>query len=127
MAHIETQSPDIAMGVDSSDNKDEGAGEQGIMFGYACDETQVLMPAPIQYSHDILRSLAEARHLGDAPGLEPDSKSQITLKYEGGRPVRATSIVVSSQHTENFTVSDLREYVRGHFEQILPEGWMCPE
>ena len=96
--HVHSQSTDIAQGVDASGNKDEGAGDQGIMFGYACRETDVLMPAPIYYSHEILCSLAEARHSGAEPGLGPDSKSQVTLLYENGMPVRATSIVVSTQH-----------------------------
>jgi S-adenosylmethionine synthetase len=124
--HVHEQSLDIAMGVDAAGNKDEGAGDQGIMFGYACRETDVLMPAPIQFSHEILKSLATARHSGDAPGLEPDSKSQVTLLYENGKPVGASSVVVSTQHKENFSGDELREYVRGHVEAVLPEGWMCP-
>lgn len=125
--YVHAQSADIAMGVDSSSNKDEGAGDQGIMFGYACRETETLMPAPIKYSHDILESLAIARKAGDVKGLQPDSKSQITLLYENGLPVRATSIVVSTQHDEDFTGSELREYVRTHVEKIMPKGWMCPD
>ncbi|MCH8322493.1 MAG: methionine adenosyltransferase [Proteobacteria bacterium] len=126
-SYVHPQSEDIAIGVDASHNKDEGAGDQGIMFGYACTETDVLMPAPIQYAHEILRSMARDRHSGKAPGLEPDSKSQVSLQYEGGKPVRATSIVVSTQHKPDFTGSELREYIRGHVQEVLPEGWMCPE
>ncbi|NVJ99500.1 MAG: methionine adenosyltransferase [Alphaproteobacteria bacterium] len=125
--HLHEQSADIAVGVDASGNKDEGAGDQGIMFGYACDETESFMPAPIDFSHRILKSLAAARHSGEAPELEPDSKSQVTLRYVDGRPVGATSVVVSTQHKEGVSQSDLRELVRGHVESVLPEGWMCPE
>jgi len=125
--YLHHQSTDIAMGVDSSGNKDEGAGDQGIMFGYACTETESLMPAPIQYSHEILKSLAEARHSGAEPGLGPDSKSQVTLLYENDRPVRATSVVVSTQHDEALSTEQVREIVRPHVENVLPEGWMCPE
>ncbi len=126
-SYVHAQSADIAMGVDSSSNKDEGAGDQGIMFGYACRETDTLMPAPLKYSHDILESLAIARKSGAIKGLQPDSKSQITLLYENGQPVRATSIVVSTQHDEDFTGSELREYVRTHVEKVMPSGWMCPD
>lgn len=125
--YLHEQSSDIAMGVDAAGNKDEGAGDQGIMFGYACDETESLMPAPIDFSHRILKSLAAARHSGEAPELEPDSKSQVTLRYADGKPVGATSVVVSTQHKEGVTQAELRELVRGHVEKILPEGWMCPE
>jgi S-adenosylmethionine synthetase len=125
--YLHHQSSDIAMGVDASGNKDEGAGDQGIMFGYACTETDVLMPAPIHYSHAILKSLAEARHSGAEPGLGPDSKSQITLLYENDKPVRATSIVVSTQHDESLSQEQVREIVRPHVENVLPKGWMCPE
>ena len=125
--HVHSQSTDIAQGVDASGNKDEGAGDQGIMFGYACRETDVLMPAPIYYSHEILRSLAAARHAGAAPGLGPDSKSQVTLAYENGVPVRATSIVVSTQHVAELDQAAVKEIVRPHVEQVLPAGWMCPE
>ncbi len=126
-SYVHPQSEDIARGVDASGNKDEGAGDQGIMFGYACRETEALMPAPIQFAHDILRSMAADRHSGKAPGLEPDAKSQVSLQYENGEPVRATSIVVSTQHKPDFTGSELREYIRGHVLEVLPEGWMCPE
>lgn len=124
---IHAQSADIAMGVDAAGNKDEGAGDQGIMFGYACRETDVLMPAAIHYSHAILRSLAEARHSGAEPGLEPDSKSQVTLLYKDGKPVRATSVVVSTQHGEDLDQDEVRKIVRPHVENVLPKGWMCPE
>ena len=125
--HLHRQSDDIAMGVDAIGNKDEGAGDQGMMFGYACRETDVLMPAPIYFSHEILRSLAQARHSGEAPALGPDSKSQVTLLYANGQPVGATSVVVSTQHDANFTQHQVRELVRPHVEKVLPEGWMCPE
>ena len=124
---IHSQSPDIARGVDAAGNKDEGAGDQGIMFGFACTETAALMPAPIQFAHRILQSLAADRHAGKAPGLEPDAKSQVTLQYDNGVPVRATSIVVSTQHQETFTGKALRDFIRGHVEKVLPQGWMCPE
>ena len=108
-------------------NKDEGAGDQGIMFGYACRETAALMPAPIHFSHEILRSLAEARHGGTETGLGPDSKSQVTLEYRNGMPVRATSVVVSTQHHEDLDQDAVREIVRPHVERVLPQGWMCGE
>lgn len=125
--YLHEQSADIAQGVDASGNKDEGAGDQGIMFGYAVNETDVLMPAPIYYSHEILKRLAEVRHSGDEKGLGPDSKSQVTLAYENGKPVRATSVVVSTQHTEDLETDDVREIVRKYVTETLPEGWMCPE
>jgi S-adenosylmethionine synthetase len=125
--YIHGQSQDIALGVDAQGNKDEGAGDQGLMFGYACRETKVLMPAPIYYSHAILRSLAEARHSGAEPGLGPDSKSQVTLLYSKGMPVRATSVVVSTQHHADLSQQEVREIVRPHVENVLPEGWMCDE
>ena len=125
--HVHRQSPDIAQGVDASGNKDEGAGDQGLMFGYACNETDVLMPAAIHYAHAILRSLAEARHSGSEPGLGPDSKSQVTLEYVAGKPVKAASIVVSTQHSEDLNQDDVREIVRPHVLSVLPEGWMCAE
>ena len=125
--YLHRQSGDIAQGVDAAGNKDEGAGDQGIMFGYACKETPVLMPAPIYFSHEILRSLAEARHSGAEPGLGPDSKSQVSLQYENGVPVRATSVVVSTQHAENLDQDEVREIVRPHVVNVLPDGWMCPE
>mgnify|MGYP002623915058 FL=1 len=125
--HIHEQSTDIAQGVDAAGNKDEGAGDQGIMFGYACDETEHLMPAPIHMAHSILRSLAEARHSGAEPGLGPDSKSQVTLEYQDGKPQRATSIVVSTQHAGDLDQDAVREIVRPHVVNVLPEGWMCDE
>ena len=125
--HVHAQSADIALGVDARGNKDEGAGDQGIMFGYACRETDVLMPAPIHYAHSILRSLADARHSGAEPGLGPDSKSQVTLRYENGVPVRATSVVVSTQHSGDLDQDSVREIVRPHVVNVLPEGWMCSE
>ena len=125
--HIHAQSADIALGVDAAGNKDEGAGDQGIMFGYACRETEALMPAPLHYAHAILKSLAEARHSGAEPSLGPDAKSQVTLLYEDGRPIRATSIVVSTQHSEKLSQDEVREIVRPHVVNTLPEGWMCPE
>ncbi|MDH3232101.1 MAG: methionine adenosyltransferase [Alphaproteobacteria bacterium] len=125
--HIHSQSSDIAQGVDAAGNKDEGAGDQGLMFGYACNETEVLMPAPIHYSHAILRSLAEARHSGAEPGLGPDSKSQVTLQYIDGKPVKATSVVVSTQHAAELDQDEVRKIVRPHVENVLPRGWMPPE
>lgn len=124
---VHKQSADIAIGVDAAGNKDEGAGDQGIMFGYACNETDVLMPAPIYYSHAILKSLAEARHSGAEPLLGPDAKSQVTLQYVDGKPVRATSVVVSTQHSGTIDQDAVREIVRPHVLNVLPEGWMCPE
>ena len=125
--HVHQQSVDIAQGVDSSDNKEEGAGDQGIMFGYACRETDVLMPAPIYFSHRILQDLAAARHADRDFGLGPDSKSQVTLRYENGKPVGATSIVVSTQHAERLSQADVREIVRPYVTAALPDGWMCAE
>lgn len=125
--HLHAQSADIAAGVDAAGNKDEGAGDQGIMFGYACTETDALMPAPVHISHAILRSLAEARHSGAEPGLGPDSKSQVTLRYENGKPVTATSVVVSTQHAEDLSQEQVREIVRPHVIAALPDGWMCDE
>ena len=125
--YIHAQSADIAQGVDAAGNKDEGAGDQGIMFGFACRETENLMPAPIHFSHSILRSLAEARHSGSEPGLGPDSKSQVTLEYIDGKPVRAASVVVSTQHAGDLDQDTVREIVRPHVVNVLPEGWMCPE
>ena len=124
--HVHSQSADIAVGVDAAGNKDEGAGDQGIMFGYACDETDELMPAPIALSHRILKSMAAARHAKKVP-FGPDAKSQVTLRYVDGRPVGATSVVVSTQHDENVTTEQVREIVRPFVTDVLPEGWMCPE
>jgi S-adenosylmethionine synthetase len=125
--YVHAQSADIAQGVDAAGNKDEGAGDQGIMFGYACRETEQLMPAPIHYAHAMLRSLAEARHSGAEPGLGPDAKSQVTLQYVDGKPVRATTIVVSTQHGDELSQDDVRAIVRPHVENVLPDGWMCDD
>jgi S-adenosylmethionine synthetase len=125
--HIHGQSTDIAQGVDMAGNKDEGAGDQGMMFGYACRETPELMPAPIFYAHAILRSLAEARHSGAAPLLGPDAKSQVTLLYENDKPVRATAILVSTQHSPDIEQDEVREIIRPHVASVLPAGWMCDE
>jgi len=125
--YLHKQSSDIAQGVDASGNKDEGAGDQGIMFGYACRETPELMPAPIYYAHAILKSLAEARHSGAAPLLGPDAKSQVSLQYVNGNPVRATSVVVSTQHAQSIDQDEVREIVRPHVLNVLPQGWMCDE
>jgi len=125
--YVHSQSADIAMGVDAAGNKDEGAGDQGIMFGYACKETDELMPAPIAYSHKILAEMAAARHSGTVKGFQPDSKSQVTLKYVNGKPVGCTSVVVSTQHDENLSQDEIRELVRPYVEKVLPEGWMPPE
>jgi len=125
--HLHQQSTDIAQGVDAAGNKDEGAGDQGIMFGYACNETKELMPAPIQYSHAILLSLANARHSKTQLGLGPDSKSQVTLLYENEKPIKATSVVVSTQHSDDLSNEEVREIVRPHVLNVLPEGWMCDE
>ncbi len=125
--YLHAQSTDIAQGVDASGNKDQGAGDQGIMFGFACDETPSLMPAPIHYAHAILRSIAEARRAGTVEGFGPDSKSQISLLYRDGRPVEATSVVVSTQHDEDLDQDAVRELVRPHVLSVLPDGWMCPE
>ena len=125
--YVHKQSVDIAQGVDAGASKDEGAGDQGIMFGYACKETDSLMPAPIFYSHRILEELAKARHSGDVKGLGPDSKSQVTLEYEDGEPVRAKSIVVSTQHSEELSQEDVKDIVRPFVTSSLPQGWMCED
>ena len=125
---VHAQSAHIAQGVDADGgNKDEGAGDQGIMFGYACRETEQLMPAPIAYAHQILADMAAARHSGAVQGFGPDSKSQVSLRYENGVPVGASSVVVSTQHDEGLTQSDIREMVRPFVENVLPQVWMCPE
>lgn len=124
---VHQQSADIAVGVDAAGNKDEGAGDQGIMFGYACRETEALMPAPIQFSHQILKSLADARHSGKAPQFGPDAKAQVSLRYENGKPVAATSVVVSTQHADGLDQAEVREIVRPYVLAVLPEGWMCDE
>ena len=125
--YVHSQSPDIAVGVDAAGNKDEGAGDQGIMFGHAVNETEHLMPAPIYYAHRILKLLSEARRSGKEKGLGPDAKSQVTLLYENGKPVRATSVVVSTQHAEDLDQDKVREIVRPYVLKVLPQGWMCPE
>ena len=124
---LHEQSTDIAAGVDAAGNKDEGAGDQGIMFGFACRETAPLMPAPIHFSHQILKSMADARKAGTEKGFGPDSKSQVTLQYVNGKPLRATSVVVSTQHDDGLEQDEIREMARRHVEKVLPEGWMCPE
>jgi len=125
--HLHSQSTDIAQGVDAAGNKDEGAGDQGIMFGFACDETEELMPAPIAFSHRILQTLALTRKSNPASILGPDSKSQVTLRYVDGKPVGAASVVVSTQHLGSASSEEVRELVRRHVLDVLPEGWMCPE
>ncbi len=129
--HLHGQSAEIAQGVDSSGNKDEGAGDQGIMFGFACDETPDLMPATIDYSHKILERLAADRKSGAAPFLEPDAKSQLSLRYENGKPVACTAIVVSTQHAKGYhegeKESELKAYVKKVVTEILPEGWVSNE
>lgn len=124
---LHEQSTDIAVGVDATNDKDEGAGDQGIMFGYASDETPSLMPAAIFYSHRILQELSKLRRAKPELGILPDAKSQVSLWYEQGVPVRATSIVVSTQHAESLALADLREIVRGVVTSVLPEGWMCDD
>ncbi|MGQ7793233.1 methionine adenosyltransferase [Faunimonas sp. B44] len=122
---LHEQSADIAQGVDSRENKDEGAGDQGIMFGYACRETPELMPAPILYAHKILRRLAEARHSGEEKGLGPDSKSQVTVEYRDGQPVAVSSIVLSTQHLDDtLESSDVRRMVEPYIREVLPESWI---
>ena len=125
--YIHAQSDDIAQGVDAAGNKDEGAGDQGIMFGFACRETPTYMPAAIFYSHKILRLISEDRHAGKLPLLGPDAKSQVTLEYVKGKPVRAARIVVSTQHDESIEQADVRDMVRPYVEAALPKGWMCEE
>lgn len=125
---LHEQSAHIAQGVDAAVDKEEGAGDQGIMFGYATDETDALMPAPIQYSHAILRRLAEARKSGAEPTLRPDAKSQLSVRYEGGKPVGVSSIVLSTQHSdENQTSDDIRALIEPYVLEVLPEGWITPE
>jgi S-adenosylmethionine synthetase len=124
---VHEQSSDIAQGVDASGSKDEGAGDQGIMFGYGCTETEDYMPAPLYYAHRILHDIAKARHAGTVPELGPDAKSQVTLLYENGKPVKATSVVVSTQHGEDVSQGRVHEIVRGFVEGVLPRGWMPPE
>ncbi|WP_252259118.1 methionine adenosyltransferase [Erythrobacter aurantius] len=132
--HLHGQSAHIAQGVDAGvdgSSKDEGAGDQGIMFGFACDETPDLMPATLDYSHKILEQLAKDRHSGAAPFLEPDAKSQVTLRYENGKPVACTAVVVSTQHAEGYDQgekeAELKSYVKGVVSAILPEGFLSDE
>ncbi len=126
---LHKQSVDIAQGVDGNANadKDEGAGDQGIMFGYACTETEDLMPAAIYYSHKILRHMAEDRRAGNLKGIEPDAKSQVTLEYKNDRPVAAKSVVVSTQHAEGMSQQDVRNLVIPYIKKTLPDGWMPAE
>ena len=119
--YLHEQSSDIAMGVDSKDNKDEGAGDQGIMFGYACKETEDLMPAPIHYSHKILRLMAEDRKKGSLKGIEPDSKSQVTMLYEQGKPSKVTSVVISTQHSKDLNQEQIRELIIPYIKKSIPE------
>ncbi len=123
-SHLHSQSSDIAMGVDSKGNKDEGAGDQGIMFGYACDETDVLMPAPIHYSHKILRLMAEDRKSGKLKNIEPDSKSQVTFEYINGKPAKVKSVVISSQHSANVSQKEVREILRPYMMKSIPKEFM---
>ncbi|MDA0961803.1 MAG: methionine adenosyltransferase [Proteobacteria bacterium] len=122
---LHEQSAHIAQGVNAAENKDEGAGDQGIMFGYATTETPALMPAPIQYAHAILRRLAEVRKSGQEPALGPDAKSQLSVVYENGKPVRVSSVVLSTQHLdEALTSADIRAMVEPYIRETLPEGWL---
>jgi len=126
--YLHEQSADIAQGVDSSGNeKDEGAGDQGIMFGYACNETKELMPAPIMYSHRILEELARARKSGELSLLGPDSKSQISIVYENSKPVGVSSVVVSTQHDQTINQDQVKEMIRPYVKKILPSNWICAE
>jgi S-adenosylmethionine synthetase len=127
--HLHSQSADIALGVDAAGNKDEGAGDQGIMFGYACRETKALMPAPIYYAHEILRHIRDRRRIHDpsVQGLLPDAKSQVTLRYIDGKPVGATSVVISTQHVEELEQAEIKHMLWPIVEETLPPGWMCPE
>ena len=122
--YLHDQSSDIAMGVDSKDNKDEGAGDQGIMFGYACSETEDLMPAPIYFSHKILRLMAEDRKKGTLVGIEPDSKSQVTMLYEDNKPTKVTSIVVSTQHSKDLNQQKVRELIIPYIKKSIPENYL---
>ena len=121
-SHLHSQSADIAMGVDSSGNKDEGAGDQGIMFGYACNETEELMPAPIYYSHKILRLMAQDRKLGKLKYIEPDSKSQVTLEYKNGKPKKVKSVVISSQHSADVDQAKVKELLRPYMINSIPKN-----
>ena len=122
--HLHDQSVDIAMGVDSKDNKDEGAGDQGIMFGYACKETEELMPAPIHYSHKILRLMAQDRKNGSLKGIEPDSKSQVTMLYESGKPTKVTSVVISTQHSKDLDQEKVRNLIVPYIKKSIPDNYL---
>tara|TARA_A100001015_G_scaffold262518_1_gene308799 strand:+ start:2172 stop:3335 length:1164 start_codon:yes stop_codon:yes gene_type:complete len=122
--HLHEQSADIAMGVDSKDNKDEGAGDQGIMFGYACNETDMLMPAPIHYSHKILRLMAEDRKNGVLKGIEPDSKSQVTMLYEDDKPKKVISVVISTQHSKDLKQEAIKEVIVPYIKKSIPENFL---
>ena len=123
-SHLHSQSADIAMGVDSTGNKDEGAGDQGIMFGYACNETEELMPAPIHYSHKILRLIAQDRKNGSLKGIEPDSKSQVTMLYENDRPTKVTSVVISTQHSKELNQDKVRESIIPYIKKSIPKKFL---
>ena len=123
-SYLHSQSADIAMGVDSSDNKDEGAGDQGLMFGYACNETEELMPAPIHYSHKILRLMAEDRKSGILKNIEPDNKSQITFEYTNGKPTKVKSVVISSQHSPDINQSQVRDLLRPYMIKSIPKKFL---
>ena len=123
-SHLHAQSSDIAMGVDSKNNKDEGAGDQGIMFGYACNETEEQMPAPIHYSHKILRLMAEDRKNGSLNGIEPDSKSQVTMYYENGKPTKVTSVVISTQHSKDLNQEKVKDLILPYIKKSIPENFL---
>jgi S-adenosylmethionine synthetase len=127
--HLHAQSAHIAQGVDASGNKDEGAGDQGIMFGYATNETADLMPAPLYYAHGLLRRIKELRAIGDrrVAGLLPDAKSQVTLRYVDGKPVGATSVVLSTQHEEHLDQAQIKAMIRPILAEVLPNGWTVPD
>ena len=122
--HLHDQSSDIAMGVDSKGNKDEGAGDQGLMFGYACNETEELMPAPIHYSHKILRFMAEDRKNGNLKGIEPDNKSQVTMLYQNNKPVKVTSVVISTQHSKEINQDRVKELVIPYIKKSIPSNFL---
>ena len=122
--HLHDQSTDIAMGVDSKGNKDEGAGDQGLMFGYACNETEELMPAPIHYSHKILRLMAEDRKNGNLKGIEPDNKSQVTMLYQNNKPVKVTSIVISTQHSKDIKQDKVKELIIPYIKKSIPANFL---
>ena len=127
VCRLHPQSTDIAKGVDEGEKGEEGAGDQGLMFGYACNETEELMPAPIQFSHRILQLMAVDRRNGAAPGFGPDSKSQVTLRYENGKPAGVDAVVVSTQHAEALSQAEVRELVKPYVARALPEGWSVPD